>query len=233
MGAPSLIRQPSLLDAGGDVGHDPGFTGMERVRLARGAWVDLARGWVTGHEGLFDAVLTAADWAVWTRPMFDQVVAQPRLSVSWGTDRLPEGLEAIADMSRALSGRYGVRLDRVSANLYRDGADSVAWHGDTHLRDLATATVAVVSLGFPRTFRLRPRGGGDSLSWKVGHGDLMVMGGTCQRTWQHAVPKVASAGPRICVMFRTAEAFDTASRRPRAGVGPGGGVPGVSGPAAG
>jgi len=31
-----------------------------------------------------------------------------------------------------------------------------------------------------------------------------VMGGTCQRTWRHGIPKVASAGPRIAVMFRPA-----------------------------
>jgi len=217
MSAPVIARQPSLLDAAhgslDEVGYDAGFDGLERIRLARGAWVDLARGWVHGHEALFDAVLQAADWAVWTRPMFEQVVAQPRLSVSWGTDALPEGLGSIRAMSRSLSARYGIRLDRISANLYRDGRDSVAWHGDTHLRDQATATVAVVSLGSPRTFRLRPRGGGDSLAWKVGHGDLMVMGGTCQRTWQHAVPKVASAGPRICVMFRSAAALDPGASR--------------------
>jgi alkylated DNA repair dioxygenase AlkB len=95
-------------------------------------------------------------------------------------------------------------LDRITCNLYRDGNDSVAWHGDRIARDLPQATVAVVSLGEPRPFRLRPRGGGSSLSWPAGRGDLIVMGGSCQRTCDHGVPKVAAAGPRIAVMFRHA-----------------------------
>ena len=48
----------------------------------------------------------------------------------------------------------------------------------------------------------QPRGGGDSLAFELGHGDLLVMGGSCQRTWEHAVPKVAHAGPRLSVQFR-------------------------------
>ena len=53
---------------------------------------------------------------------------------------------------------------------------------------------------------MRPAGGGPSLSFAVGRGDLMVMGGACQSTWEHGVPKVAHAEPRIAVMFR--EAFE-------------------------
>ena len=210
---PVLARQPSLLDLDEGITHDPSFADVQRVRLDRGAWVDLSRGWVSGHESLFEAVLAAADWQVWTRPMFDKVVEQPRLSVSWSRSALPSGLEPIKAMSASLSARYGVPLTRVSANLYRDGADSVSWHGDTHLRTLPTATVAVLSLGHPRPFRLRPRGGGRSFGWSLGRGDLAVMGGTCQRTWQHAVPKVARSGPRICVMFRT-EDWDGGGGRP-------------------
>ena len=56
--------------------------------------------------------------------------------------------------------------------------------------------VAIVSFGDPRRLALRPRGGGESLSFEMGHGDLLVMGGSCQRTWEHAVPKIASAGGR-------------------------------------
>jgi alkylated DNA repair dioxygenase AlkB len=50
---------------------------------------------------------------------------------------------------------------------------------------------------------LRPRGGGTALRFEVGHGDLLVMGGSCQRTWEHAVPKTSQpVGPRISVQFR-------------------------------
>ena len=63
-------------------------------------------------------------------------------------------------------------------------------------------TVAIVSTGQPRPFHLRPRGGGASRSWQLGHGDLFVMGGSCQHDWEHCVPKIAAAGPRLSIMFR-------------------------------
>jgi alkylated DNA repair dioxygenase AlkB len=81
----------------------------------------------------------------------------------------------------------------------------VAWHGDTIGRGLTEDTmVAIVSIGAPRALLLRPRGGGGpTLRHDLGHGDLIVMGGSCQRTWEHAVPKSARAtGPRISIQFR-------------------------------
>jgi alkylated DNA repair dioxygenase AlkB len=90
--------------------------------------------------------------------------------------------------------------------LYRDGRDSVAWHGDTIGRGASEDTVvALLSFGSPRTLALRPRGGGPGLAFRIGHGDLLVMGGSCQRTWEHAVPKTARAvGPRVSVQLRPA-----------------------------
>jgi alkylated DNA repair dioxygenase AlkB len=63
--------------------------------------------------------------------------------------------------------------------------------------------VAIVSLGSARPLLLRPRAGGGTLRYSLGHGDLIVMGGSCQRTWEHAVPKsTRTTGPRISVQFR-------------------------------
>ena len=78
----------------------------------------------------------------------------------------------------------------------------MAWHGDRVARDRLTGLVAIVSVGERRPFRLRPKGGGPAIGYELGRGDLLVMGGTCQRTWDHAVPKVAKAGPRISLTFR-------------------------------
>lgn len=83
--------------------------------LDRGAWVGRVPGWVRGHEALFEAMLAASDWEVWTRPMFDRIVAQPRLSVSWAGEELPPSLAAVRAMLVSLSARYGVPLTRVSA----------------------------------------------------------------------------------------------------------------------
>jgi alkylated DNA repair dioxygenase AlkB len=91
--------------------------------------------------------------------------------------------------------------------LYRDGHDSVAWHGDRTGRSSTQDTlVAIVSLGSPRSLLLRPRpasGISPPRRYELGHGDLIVMGGSCQRTWDHAVPKTSRpVGPRISIQYR-------------------------------
>ncbi len=189
--------QPSLLGMA-----EPDFDlllGSARRRfLGQGAWVDVVPGWVPGGDTLFDCVLDQAPWKAYERPMYDRVVTVPRLESRVWRDR-PSLLDR---MARCLGRRYGVRLPSVSANLYRDGNDSVAWHGDRVGKVRADAVVAILSLGATRTLLLRPEGGGPSLSFPMHSGDLLVQGGTCQRTFQHCVPKRASAGPRISVMFR-------------------------------
>ncbi|MHB1875367.1 MAG: alpha-ketoglutarate-dependent dioxygenase AlkB [Streptosporangiaceae bacterium] len=197
--------QACLLDAGEDSG--PGdLSRARRITLTRGAWVDLLPGWVPGADRLFERLLTAVPWRAERRPMYDRVLAVPRLLSFYGAGRaLPD--PALTEIMTALDDRYrpelGEALRTAGLCLYRDGRDSVAWHGDTSGRRVAETVVAIVSLGTPRTLSLRPRGGGPALRYPVGHGDLLVMGGTCQRTWEHAVLKTTRpAGPRISVQFR-------------------------------
>ena len=71
------------------------------------------------------------------------------------------------------------------------------------IRKLTDTMVAIVSVGSPRALLLRPRLGGPTRRFDLGHGDLIVMGGSCQRTWEHAIPKTARpTGPRISIQFR-------------------------------
>lgn len=204
--------QPTLLDAVDPPAIDRDFATASVRHLGDGAWVEVVPGWVRGDGALFELVLAASDWSSYEMVMYDEVVTQPRLQTSWHLGDLPTSLDLLRAMSAALSARYRTALPRVSANLYRDGSDSVAWHGDRVARDLPEAVVACVSLGHRRPFRLRPRAGGPSLVLEPGRGDLVVMGGCCQRTWQHCVPKVRDAGPRICVMFREAYRDDDLRR---------------------
>jgi alkylated DNA repair dioxygenase AlkB len=179
---------------------DASFTKLERTELARGAFVDYAPGWVSGHAELFEHLIATTAWRSLEEPMYDRVVAVPRLIAV-----LPEdgpGHPLLDAMREALCRRYDEPFARTTLALYRDGRDSVAWHGDRVARRMDRALVATVSLGGPRRFLLRPYGGGASLAWSIGLGDLLVMGGSCQRTWQHAIPKVARAEPRIAIMFR-------------------------------
>ena len=203
MTGPDLAWQPSLLD-GGPVGFDDAFSGLQRRDLTDGAWVDHQPGWCRGADELFARLLEQAPWRGRSVHMYDRVVVEPRLTHRWVLDGGPPPPDDLLEMARALSDRYRVRFSQVGVNLYRDGADSVAWHGDRVARELPEAVVALVSLGATRPFRLRPTGGGESVLFRPGAGDLLVMGGSCQRTWQHAVPKCRGVGPRISVQFRHA-----------------------------
>jgi hypothetical protein len=182
----------------GSVGFDPDFHEIRRIQLDETAWLDYCPMWLTGDESL---LTTLTGGVTWTQPvvkMYDREVLTPRLVA-----RIDPGVHpVIHGLIESLSDRYAVGLDQVSAGWYRDGDDSVAFHGDRVARERVEAIVATVSLGDARRFLIRPKSGGDSLGFSLGHGDLVVMRGSCQRTWEHAVPKASSAGPRIALMFR-------------------------------
>lgn len=193
-----LSWQPTLFGAAAEPRFDAALPTVRRRFLTGGAWIDHAPGALEGADQLFDEVLAAAPWAAHDRPMYDRMVAEPRLT----TRRWDDPPAVVRTMADELSRRYGLDLGVVSANLYRDGDDSVAWHGDRVGRKRSETVVAIVSLGATRRFLLRPKGGGGSVRYLPLSGDLLVMGGTCQRTWEHSVPKCAESGPRISVMFR-------------------------------
>jgi alkylated DNA repair dioxygenase AlkB len=192
-----------------DQAEAPGLralAGVRRTPLSDGAWIDVLPGWLTGVDALFDRLVGDVPWYAERRRMYDRVVDVPRLVCFYRERaRLPDPvLEQARD---ALSDHYaaelGERFRTTGLCYYRGGHDSVAWHGDNSGRAVERTMVAIVSLGAPRALALRPRGGGVSIRQMLGHGDLIVMGGTCQRTWEHAVPKTAQpVGPRISVQFR-------------------------------
>lgn len=186
------------------------FDHEERRWLGGGAWIDVHSGWLTGAlaDALFDELTAVVPWRAERRQVYDREVDVPRL-VSFhdlATERPPHPV--VAELRARLSDTYAAELGEpfTTAGLcrYRDGSDSVAWHGDRIGRSSTEDTmVAIVSLGATRVFALRPRGGGPSLRLPQGHGDLLVMGGSCQRTWEHSIPKTSKpTGPRISIQFR-------------------------------
>ncbi|MFF9276785.1 alpha-ketoglutarate-dependent dioxygenase AlkB [Streptomyces griseosporeus] len=196
----SLFDQTDRLELGS-------LAGVERTELGSGAWIDVLPGWLTGADALFEQLAAEVPWRAERRTMYDQVVDVPRLLSFYGAgDPLPH---PVLDEARdALTAHYAAELGEpfTTAGLcyYRDGRDSVAWHGDRIGRGARENTmVAILSVGTPRDLLLRPAGGGSALRRPLGHGDLIVMGGTCQRTWEHCVPKTTRAtGPRISIQFR-------------------------------
>jgi alkylated DNA repair dioxygenase AlkB len=184
---------------------DRSFSCLRRVQLDETSWVDHAPGWVIGADLLFERIIEARSWGQRSRRIYDGRVDEPRLTDAWGAstgDSLQPSI--LEDIRSLLSARYGRDFDSVGFNLYRDGRDSVAWHGDRIPKEVKDPIVALVSLGEARRFLLRPKGGGASRVFRLGRGDMLVTGGRTQRAWEHSVPKVARAGPRISIAYRHA-----------------------------
>ena len=202
-----LDAAPALADLTGNV---------QRTVLSAGAWVDRLPGWLSGSDAVLDHLLTSVPWRAERRQMYDRVVDVPRLLSWYGDDEelphpvLTAAKAALIDHYRA---ELGEPFRTAGLCLYRDGRDSVAWHGDTLGRGSnADTMVAILSVGSDRPLLLRPRQAAPPgsepvapLRIPVGHGDLVVMGGSCQRTWEHAIPKTTkTVGPRVSIQFRPA-----------------------------
>jgi alkylated DNA repair dioxygenase AlkB len=182
---------------------DRAFATVTRTWLDDDSWIDHAPQWLHGADRIFGELIAVLPWQQREVTMYDRRLPEPRLTAWWNTASPDlEVLPVLADARTALTAHYARPFDSIGFNLYRDGHDSVAWHSDRERYKLEDPTVAIVSTGQPRPFHMRPRGGGASRSWQLGHGDLFVMGGSCQHDWEHCVPKVAAAGPRLSIMFR-------------------------------
>jgi len=204
-----VALQGSLLDTVDEVGLRPLDPAIRRTGLTGGAWIDVRPGWLTGADEMFSRLARNVPWHGERRQMYDRQVDVPRLLSFYDeNDQLPDPV--LTQARSALSAHYARELGEpfrtAGLCLYRDGRDSVAWHGDTIGRGSTQDTmVAIISVGAPRALLLRPRGGGtgQSIRQVLGHGDLVVMCGSCQRTWEHSIPKTTTpVGPRISIQFR-------------------------------
>ena len=202
-----MALQGSLLDTADEISLGPLADGLTRTTLTRGAWVDYRPGWLAGADRLFDLLHHDVPWHAERREMYERMVDVPRLLKFYDADEpLPHPVltQAREQLTQWYAAELGEPFVTAGMCLYRDGKDSVAWHGDRigRARNLDTM-VAILSVGSARSLMLRPRGGGESIRFSLGHGDLVVMGGSCQRTWDHCVPKTTKpVGPRISIQFR-------------------------------
>jgi alkylated DNA repair dioxygenase AlkB len=208
---PTVDAWQGSLFAFDDPTVDPLLLGVERVHLDDESWIDFLPGWMLGADLVFGELVARLPWRQREVTMYERVLPEPRLTAWWiDAAGAPEPLPVLAEARAALSRHYTRPFDTIGFNLYRDGRDSVAWHGDRERSLHDDSVVAIVSVGAPRAVLGRPRGGGPSQGWHVGRGDLLVMGGRCQHDWEHCVPKVTGpTGPRLSIMFR----HDVASTR--------------------
>jgi alkylated DNA repair dioxygenase AlkB len=201
----ALSRRPTLFSATGSApAFDAAFAGARHIALDAHGWVDHVSGWVRGADVLFEEIVERAPWQHKTVHMYDRMVDEPRLTAWYGNAPGDDGGPVIlGEMAAALSTRYDRAFDGIGAALYRDGRDSVAWHRDRIDPALVEPVVAIVSLGSARTLRMRScERRGATRPFTLLPGDLFVMGGATQRTWEHSVPKVSGAGARLSVQFR-------------------------------
>ena len=200
--------QASLLDIAGEPEVGPLTGRVRRIPLSHGAWVDVCPGWLGGADVLYERLRADVAWHAERRQMYDRVVDVPRLLSFYDVGAaLPHAAldAAKAELDRYYAPELGEPFATAGLCLYRDGHDSVAWHGDRIGRSNTEDTmVAIISVGAPRALMLRPcSGSAPTQRFELGHGDLVVMGGSCQRTWEHCVPKSSRAtGPRISIQFR-------------------------------
>ena len=120
----------------------------------------------------------------------------------------------------ALPGRLGAP----ALALYRNEHDSVAFHRDRELRWLDDTVIAVLTFGARRPWLMKPLIGRrndldddvGAIDFSPGSGDLLVMGGTTQARWLHAVPKVRGrCRTRISVQWRYTSTTELATRTRR------------------
>ncbi|MEO5723591.1 MAG: alpha-ketoglutarate-dependent dioxygenase AlkB [Ilumatobacteraceae bacterium] len=203
MPAEAAARQCSLFDVA-EPTIDSQFIGLNRTWLDDTAWVDHVFSWMSGADHVLTALVAELRWHQREVTMYQRRLPEPRLTSWWDVrGGRPEPLPLLNEARRVLAGRYAKPFDSIGFNLYRDGSDSVAWHSDRERFEHEDPVVVILSTGATRHLRIRPSGGGPSRSWSLGHGDLLVMGGSCQHDWQHCVPKSAQAcGPRLSIMFR-------------------------------
>ncbi len=144
---------------------DATFDGLCRLDLDTTTWVDLAPAWLSGSDQIYDELVAALPFRQRTGVrMYDRIVDEPRLSAWWRAEHgTPEPLPILRDIRLLLAERYGEPFDSIGFNLYRDGKDSVAWHGDRHRHVVTNPLIAIVSVGAPRPLRLRRRGGAPRL----------------------------------------------------------------------
>ena len=174
--------QPGLFD-GDEPSLDLSFATARRVQLDETAWIEHFPGWLSGSGQVLGTVLDTIAWEQRQRWMYTRMVTEPRMTAEYPV--LADAPQPVLkEIGAALSDHYGVRYDRLWMNLYRDNNDGTGWHAAT------------------RRFLIRPAAGGKSTIFTPASGDLIVMGGTCQRGWVHCVPKQKTpAGPRASLNF--------------------------------
>ncbi len=186
---------------------------MRRLELGPGSWVELVEGFVRDPAAALAEVVAGVAWQQSEVLRYDRYVPERRLGAGVRSD----SCALLRQTELHLRSAYRVPIEGVAALLYRDGDDHQGLHSDREMRWLDDTRIAIVVLGARRPFVFRPRtswaqaaaqpvpagAGPDDVVLTPGEGDLLVMGGACQRDWLHGVPAAPGVGEaRVSLTWR-------------------------------
>ena len=160
----------------------------------------------------YEQMLHQTKWKAYEMTLFEKNVTAPRM-IAWYEDKnnidcnteVPDWTPELLTIKKRVEEQTGVAFNSVLLNLYRDGNDGVAWHSDKEHNSGKNPTIASVTFGETRLFRLRHKFSKDQKQVKIPlhHGSFLLMSGTTNSFWQHQVPKTArEVLPRINLTFR-------------------------------
>ncbi|CAG9466787.1 unnamed protein product [Pedinophyceae sp. YPF-701] len=209
----------------GPYAFEQGGTG--RLEISEGSWVIYKPGFFPPDEcrEAFETLRKEVNWQQRELTIVGRKVMQPRLVALAADDPdfrytysgmtlVPDAFHPEVDrLRRAAEEASGAKYNSVLLNFYRSGKDHNSWHADDESLYGESPTIASISLGIPREFQMKRRasrgaagdvsGPGTRLTWTLGPGDLLVMGGRCQTDWLHRIPQRKQLeGERINLTFR-------------------------------
>lgn len=138
-------------------------------------------------------------------PRLQAFLADPGVDYTYSGLRMAgePWLPALLPLKQRLEDLCRQPFNALLLNLYRDGQDCMGWHADNEAELGTNPTIASISLGAPRRFRLRHNASRDTHALTLEHGSLLLMAGPTQHHWQHSLPRTRRCQtPRINLTFR-------------------------------
>lgn len=167
---------------------------FERIDLDDATWIDIARGWISGADHVYDHLVETVPFRQGRVWRYERWIDEPRMGA--GASLANPGHPILADAQQAIAAKFKARFDGFGLAYYRDSSDSVAMHRDREMRWLEDTVVAILTLGATRPFLVQRRNTRDRSTARdlaPAGGDLMVFGGRFQADWLHGVPKTRQA----------------------------------------
>ena len=172
-----------------------------QVLLSDRGTVELYRSFL-GGESYFNLINEECIWHELDINLYGKTHKVPRLTAWFADDVTKEysysGInltpvtwtKSLLKLKTRIEEKIGMKFNSCLVNLYRNGADYVAWHSDDERELGKRPVIASLSLG-------------ETISIDLSDGDLLVMKDDLQMNWKHQLNKTSkNVGPTINLTFR-------------------------------